>query len=146
MGAVLGALGERGYGFAYRMLDAQHFGLPQRRRRVFIVGCLGDDRGPVEVLLEPESSGGDLTSGIEAGPGVAGGSVAGTLTTRVGQLDDADSVNLVVATLQGGGRRGYRVDAEAAAGGHLVPFVKSARSGAPGADGSLPPETWKRGG
>ena len=56
MGAVLGALGERGYGFAYRVLDAQHFGIPQRRRRVFIVGCLGDDRRPVEVLLEPESS------------------------------------------------------------------------------------------
>src|SRR6478752_322345 len=45
MGAVTGALGDLGYGFAYRVLDAQFFGVPQRRRRVVIVGCLGDDRG-----------------------------------------------------------------------------------------------------
>ena len=146
MGAVLGALGERGSGFAYRVLDAQHFGVPQRRRRVFIVGCLGDDRRPVEVLLEPESSGGDLASGIEAGPGVAGGSVAGALRTRVGQLDDADSVNLVVSALTANGVGTCGADDNQAQAGHLVPFVKSARSGAPGADGSLPPETWKRGG
>jgi DNA (cytosine-5)-methyltransferase 1 len=38
----LGALGELGYGFAYRVLDAQYFGVAQRRRRVFVVGCLGD--------------------------------------------------------------------------------------------------------
>lgn len=55
MGAVLGSLAERGYGFAYRVLDARHFGVPQRRRRVVIVGRLGDDgRAPARVLLEPE--------------------------------------------------------------------------------------------
>jgi DNA (cytosine-5)-methyltransferase 1 len=53
MGAILGALGELGYGYAYRVLDARYFGVPQRRRRVFIVGHLGG-RGAVEVLLEPE--------------------------------------------------------------------------------------------
>ena len=41
MGTVLGTLGELGYGWAYRVLDAQYFGVAQRRRRVFIVGCLG---------------------------------------------------------------------------------------------------------
>ena len=38
MGAVLGTLGELGYGWAYRVLDAQYLGVAQRRRRVFIVG------------------------------------------------------------------------------------------------------------
>src|ERR1700722_10658035 len=45
-------LGELGYGIAYRVLDAQFFGVPQRRRRVFVVGHLGDWRGPAAVLLE----------------------------------------------------------------------------------------------
>ena len=40
------------YGFAYRVLDAQHFGVPQRRRRVFLVGHLGDWRRAVAVLFE----------------------------------------------------------------------------------------------
>ena len=54
-GAFLGGLVELGYGVAYRVLDAQHFGVPQRRRRVFVVGHLGDWRRPSAVLLEPES-------------------------------------------------------------------------------------------
>ena len=57
MGAVIGALVERRYGIAYRILDAQHFGVPQRRRRVFIVGCAGDSgRTPAEILALTESS------------------------------------------------------------------------------------------
>lgn len=54
-GTFLTALGELRYGFAYRVLDAQHFGVPQRRRRVFVVGCLGDWRSAAKVLFEPES-------------------------------------------------------------------------------------------
>lgn len=45
MATVIQALVERGYGIAWRVLDAQHFGIPQRRKRVFIVGCLGDGGG-----------------------------------------------------------------------------------------------------
>jgi DNA (cytosine-5)-methyltransferase 1 len=56
MAVVLEALVERGYRVAYRVLDAQHFGVPQRRRRVFIVGCLGDTgAAPEEILAIPES-------------------------------------------------------------------------------------------
>ena len=51
----LGALGELGYGFAYRVLDAQYFGVAQRRRRVFVVGYLGDWRPAAAVLFERES-------------------------------------------------------------------------------------------
>jgi DNA (cytosine-5)-methyltransferase 1 len=53
--SLLGALGELGYGFAYRILDAQHFGVPQRRRRIFVVGYLGDWRPAAAVLFESES-------------------------------------------------------------------------------------------
>jgi len=54
-GTFLGALAELGYGFAYRVLDAQHFGVAQRRRRVFVVGHLGDWRPAAAVLFESES-------------------------------------------------------------------------------------------
>ncbi len=53
MGAVLGTLGDLGYGWTYRVLDTQYFGPPQRRKRVFIVGCAGGFCPP-EILLEPE--------------------------------------------------------------------------------------------
>jgi len=55
-GSFLGALASIGYGFAYRVLDAQYFGVPQRRRRVFVVAhSSGDSRRAAEVLFEPES-------------------------------------------------------------------------------------------
>ena len=54
-GAFLGGLAELGYGFAYRVLDAQFFGVPQRRRRVFVVGYLGDWRPATAVLFERHS-------------------------------------------------------------------------------------------
>lgn len=43
------------YSLAWRVLDAQYFGLAQRRRRVFVVGCLGDWRGAAAVLFERDS-------------------------------------------------------------------------------------------
>ena len=54
-GAFLGGLAVCGYGFAYRVLDAQYFGVAQRRRRVFVVGCLGDWRSAAAVLFERHS-------------------------------------------------------------------------------------------
>ena len=59
-GTFLGMLGECGYGFAYRVLNAEYFGVAQRRRRVFVVGYSGDWKRPVSVLFEPESLQGDL--------------------------------------------------------------------------------------
>lgn len=58
-GSFLGALAELGYGFAYRVLDAQNFGVPQRRRRVFVVGCLGDWESAAKVLFESDCLSGD---------------------------------------------------------------------------------------
>jgi DNA (cytosine-5)-methyltransferase 1 len=54
-GAFLGALGKLGYGFAYRVLDAQYFGVAQRRRRVFVVANARDWSRAAAVLFEPES-------------------------------------------------------------------------------------------
>lgn len=61
-GTFLGMLGQLGYGFAYRVLDAQYFGVPQRRRRVFVVGCLGGWRSAAAVLFEQESFKGDSSA------------------------------------------------------------------------------------
>jgi DNA (cytosine-5)-methyltransferase 1 len=58
-GVFLYAMAELGYGFAYRVLDAQYFGVPQRRRRVFVVGYLGDWRRAAAVLFERESLSGN---------------------------------------------------------------------------------------
>lgn len=67
MGAILRALAELGYGYAYRVLDSQWFGVAQRRRRVFIVGCFGEWRTAAEVLFEPESLPWDSPPSREAG-------------------------------------------------------------------------------
>ena len=53
--SLLRGMGECGYGFAYRILDAQYFGVAQRRKRVFVVGCLGDWRAAAAVLFERHS-------------------------------------------------------------------------------------------
>jgi DNA (cytosine-5)-methyltransferase 1 len=70
-GSLLGAMGELGYGFAYRVLDAQHFGVPQRRRRVFVVGHLGDWRPAAAVLFESESLQGNFSKGRKKREAVA---------------------------------------------------------------------------
>jgi DNA (cytosine-5)-methyltransferase 1 len=79
MGTVLGTLAELGYGYAYRVLDAQYFGVAQRRRRVFIAGCLGDGVRAAQVLLEPPGVCGHPTSRGETLPDSAAPSPAGTL-------------------------------------------------------------------
>jgi DNA (cytosine-5)-methyltransferase 1 len=57
--SILGGLVECGYGVAYRVLDAQYFGLAQRRKRVFVVGYLGDWRRAAAVLFERAALGFD---------------------------------------------------------------------------------------
>lgn len=68
-----------GYGFAYRVLDTQHVrtqrmprAIPQRRRRVILVGYLGDWRRAAAVLFDPESLRGDPPPRRKAGQGAAG--------------------------------------------------------------------------
>ena len=68
---VVSGLAECGYGVAWRVLDSQNWGVPQRRRRVFIVGHLGAPCPP-EILFESEGGGGDSAAGEEAKKEVAG--------------------------------------------------------------------------
>ena len=77
-GAFLGGLGQLGYGFGYRVLDAQHvrtrrhpWAVPQRRRRVFVVGYLGDWRPSAAVLFDRESLSGNPPPRREAGQNAA---------------------------------------------------------------------------
>jgi DNA (cytosine-5)-methyltransferase 1 len=77
--SLLRGMGELGYGFAYRILDAQYFGVAQRRRRVFVVGYLGNWRPAAAVLFERHSLSGHSApsrekrenSSIHAGKGIA---------------------------------------------------------------------------
>lgn len=96
-GTFLGALGELGYGFAYRVLDAQYVrvdgferAVPQRRRRVFVVGYLGDWRRAASVLLEPESMRRNPPSRREAGEG-SSASISPCLRARSQSSHRADS-------------------------------------------------------
>jgi DNA (cytosine-5)-methyltransferase 1 len=74
-GSFLGAVAELGYGFAYRVLDAQYVGgagaVPQRRRRVFVVGYLGDWEPAAKVLFESKSLCRDIKKGRGKGKTVA---------------------------------------------------------------------------
>ena len=93
-GSFLGAVAECGYGFAYRVLDAQYFGVPQRRRRVFVVGCLGDWESAAKVLFESDclsrnnppsrEKGERITSYIERGVAYGGtnGECSDTVTSK----------------------------------------------------------------
>jgi DNA (cytosine-5)-methyltransferase 1 len=111
-GSFLGALGELGYGWAYRVLDAQWFGVAQRRKRVFVVGCLGDQRAAAEVLFESESvsrnpapsrekrqaAAGSTEEGAGSGKWWDGGDTSATLTTRSGgqYMPDKDNFQAVI--------------------------------------------------
>lgn len=86
----LGALGELGYGFAYRVLDAQYFGVAQRRRRVFVIGCLGDWRSAAAVLFERESLSGNIAPSREKRQ-----EVAKTLTRGIAQRYDPETETMI---------------------------------------------------
>ena len=71
-GCFVDALVQRGYGVCWRVLDAQYAGLAQRRKRVFLVGHLGDWRPAAAVLLDRYSLQGHHAPRREAGEVVTG--------------------------------------------------------------------------
>ena len=84
---LLSEMDKLGYGLAWRVLDAQFFGVAQRRRRVFLVGHLGACP-PVEVLIEPESLRGDYPSSREKRQALA--AATGRCASSAGCLNHED--------------------------------------------------------
>lgn len=129
-GTFLGMLGQLGYGFAYRILDAQFFGVPQRRRRVFVVGCLGDWRSAAAVLFERHG-----LSGNPAPSRQARQSLAPTLSARtkggggLGTDFDYDG-GLIAGTLSVGGNAAGSATQQDAHAGLLVPTASRQVAGA----------------
>jgi DNA (cytosine-5)-methyltransferase 1 len=106
---------------AWRVLDAQHFGVPQRRRRVFVVSFrTRDGVNPGAVLFEPESLPRDSAPGREAGARVAAsltrGADSGGKGGYAGRRREDDS-NIVGFLNSGGNNGGFRTEP----GEHLVP-------------------------
>jgi len=118
-GSILGGMGELGYGVAYRVLDAQFFGVAQRRRRVFVVGYLGDWRRAAAVLFERHS-----LSGNPAPRRKTREDVAGVLTSRAS-----------------GGGGGPGAGTDEAAAGYLQAVAPTLRAGGNRTGGDRPPGT-----
>jgi len=95
-GSFLGGLGELGYGFAYRVLDAQYFGLAQRRQRVFVVGCASGWRRAAAVLFERASLHGYSAPSRSTGKGVAAPITAGS-PGGGGYRNDADTTENLIS-------------------------------------------------
>jgi DNA (cytosine-5)-methyltransferase 1 len=103
-GAFLGALVELGYGFSYRVLDAQHFGVAQRRRRVFVVGHLGDWQPTAKVLFESESLQRNFKQSRKKGETTTTTfvpSIANCLQTTSNDYSRADGFNMISTRITG---------------------------------------------
>jgi DNA (cytosine-5)-methyltransferase 1 len=120
METIVRTLAGFGYGVCWRCFDSQYFGLAQRRKRVFIVGHLGDGRA-AKVLFESEGCRWDPPTRREAGEGTppptqegfghSGGKtfkinpVANTLNTQTGSETSA-MMQGVVGALQARDHKG----------------------------------------
>ena len=116
---------------AWRILDAQYFGVPQRRRRVFLVASAGS-ADPAEILFERQGEAGDFEAGTEARKEPATfiegsfgayrqSAVGGTLKASGGTLQGGSEtlvVNIAATLSTGFGGRG--VDADQICNGNCV--------------------------
>jgi DNA (cytosine-5)-methyltransferase 1 len=107
-GAFLHMLVQCGYGIAYRVLDARHFGVPQRRRRVFVVGHLGDWRRAAAVLLERSSLSGYPPPRREARKDSVGSTGTGIATGRSVDASTRDTAHCLNAG--GMGRQDFETE------------------------------------
>ena len=142
---------ECGYGVSWRVLDSRYFGVAQRRRRVFIVGCLGKPC-PASILFDSASGERDfaprrkerarVATPLTHGSGVTGNApgrrreadeniVAACIQHRIGKGGFTDPVNdnIIAATLLGGG------DTEASHGKQLGSDRATLVSAPPDSDG-----------
>lgn len=112
---LLGEMAQLGYGVAYRVLDAQFFGVPQRRRRVFILGLRSDPDDP-DGRIAAERAGEVLSvdSRCERHPAKGGKARSETPSTTV------------VGTLSIGGHVGLQPNGQDAYTGHVIPVGSAA--------------------
>ena len=137
-GSFLGGLAECGYGFAYRVLDAQYFGVAQRRKRVFVVGHFGNWQPAAAVLFERHSLCGypapsrekrqGVAASVASGASISDYEVARTLDKGVpgrgiGHNGNYDSQVVSVGSLCA--RTGQSISVQDAAQGHLMPAMHS---------------------
>jgi len=122
-GTFLTALGKIGYGFAYRVLDAQYFGVPQRRRRVFVVGCLGDWRSAGKVLFKPDCLSGDPPPSREKGERLAPTVTTGPPFSRTGN-ERVEAEALVTFSPQNSASNGLSISE------HTVPTLQTKKQSA----------------
>ncbi len=116
-------LAQRGYGVAWRVLDAQFFGVPQRRRRVFIVASFGNGSA-TEVLFESEGGERDNPKGGETGKEVAY-SLRANASHSGDKGDGGINTTMVTAFMAGQGAKAGGLGASQT----LSPTLKGAGSG-----------------
>lgn len=98
---------------AWRVLDAQHFRLAQRRRRLFVVICPRDGADPARILFEPQGMRGPAEEGRSAQEDVAGTASVGAQRRSVGEIVDRSLTAVETApTIRAGGNQ---------TGGHRPP-------------------------
>ncbi|MFY0633661.1 MAG: DNA cytosine methyltransferase [Vannielia sp.] len=115
---------------AWAVLDAQHFGVAQRRRRVFVVVDFGNCCDPAQILLEPDSLRGDSPPRREAGertaPTLAARTRGGGGLGTDAELDGA-LIPEVVGTLSDGAHNGGGLNGQDAYSGRIIPVAHALR-------------------
>lgn len=120
---LLRGLVELGYGVSWRVLDAQYFGLAQRRKRVFIIGHLGDGAA-AEVLFEREGGTRDTPPSRKARQGSASASEGGA-----GSLRESGEASSNAGRDESGTRSGSSDDGGVAGWEVAAPLTKGSASG-----------------
>jgi len=117
---------------AWRVLDAQHFGVAQRRRRVFVVASSRDDINPTEILFEFEGLRRDTPQSRKAGERIApcvtnGPPFSRTGNERVEAEAEAEAEAMVIGALDTE-CGGTKMNHQTIASGHIFPVNKSAEA------------------
>jgi len=128
---VIRDLAELRFRYAWRVLDAQFAGVPQRRRRVFLVANSGDGPHPGEILFESEIGPWDTPPSREAGAGVAGSLSSSAGSGGLGGVGCSKSsiTSRVVAAPTANGVGTCGADDNQGQAGHLVATGITARYG-----------------
>ena len=133
-GSFLGAVAQLGYGFSYRVLDAQYFGVAQRRRRVFVVGCLDGWEYTAKVLFESESLCRNINKRKKKREGITGfvessfgqyrpDTIAGTTKASGGVLSGGSETFIVGALDTDCG--GLKLSHQSCNSGHIFPVYEN---------------------